>query len=317
MSAVAWIRGQCLNALGRFTEAQAVAADATVLASPTFWPELEGVRLGALWALGQVDEAASGYDDLVAAAARSGVAQHQWGHLQAAAGGFAWLGELERARGFLASLRALPSSDADETWRYLALSMAEASVAVADGRDDDAAAIARHSRENQTVTTAGYMTGRALTVAVRARAGVARRAGRGRRRPLPADPPSCAGRWSAGASSTSRPLPASGPTTPDGPARSCRCRGSPTSRSPARPPATRWGRGGARRRRRHRPVARGRWPARRIPRSSRPRGRWCSWCDDRPPSGSGCCGSPWRSTGPGPRPSSSTPPTARRCGSRP
>jgi LuxR family maltose regulon positive regulatory protein len=147
-SVVAWARSFCLVPLDRTDEALETIERVLPFANAVFWPELEGVRLNCLWARGEVDAVVAGADALVAAAQRAGVEIHALAHLALASSTNAWLGDVDAARRHLETLRTIYEAEPADALRRLAFDMGCAAVAIAEGDDERAIALARASYED-------------------------------------------------------------------------------------------------------------------------------------------------------------------------
>jgi LuxR family maltose regulon positive regulatory protein len=133
----AWLRGTTLAGSGRAEESIAVFDAIPPIPDPAFQLNFEGARLEARWALGQVDEVVAAVPSITDGLEAAGVLQFVLVSLAEAAFVFAWVGDVEAARGLVARVhRADVDADVGQSAR---LALAEAAMLVAAG-DEPAAA---------------------------------------------------------------------------------------------------------------------------------------------------------------------------------
>jgi LuxR family transcriptional regulator, maltose regulon positive regulatory protein len=133
----AWLRGTTLAGSGRAEESIAVFDAIPPIPDPAFQLNFEGARLEARWALGQVDEVVAAVPSITDGLEAAGVLQFVLVSLAEAAFVFAWVGDVEAARGLVARVhRAEVDADVGQSAR---LALAEAAMLVAAG-DEPAAA---------------------------------------------------------------------------------------------------------------------------------------------------------------------------------
>jgi LuxR family transcriptional regulator, maltose regulon positive regulatory protein len=132
-----WLRATTLAGGGRAEESIAVFDAIPPVPDPALRLAVEGARLQARWALGQVDEVVAAVPSITAGFEAAGVLQFVLVSLAEAAFVFAWVGDVEAARRLVARVRGM-EVDAD-LGQNARLALAEAGLLVAAG-DEPAAA---------------------------------------------------------------------------------------------------------------------------------------------------------------------------------
>jgi DNA-binding SARP family transcriptional activator len=133
----AWLRATTLAGGGRAEESLAVFDAIPPIPDPAFQLNVEGARLEALLALGQLDEVVAAVPSITDRLEAAGVVQFVLVSLAEAAFVLAWVGDVEGARRLVARVhRAEVDADVGQTAR---LALAEAAMLVAAG-DEPAAA---------------------------------------------------------------------------------------------------------------------------------------------------------------------------------
>jgi LuxR family transcriptional regulator, maltose regulon positive regulatory protein len=132
-----WLRATTLSGGGRAEESIAVFDAIPPLPDAAFQLNVEGARLEARWALGQVDEVVAAAPSVADRLAAAGVLQFVLVSLAETAFVLAWVGDVEGARHLVARVqRAEVDADVGQSAR---LALAEAAMLVAAG-DEPAAA---------------------------------------------------------------------------------------------------------------------------------------------------------------------------------
>src|ERR687897_754919 len=122
----AWLRGNTLDGSGRAEESIAVFDAIPPIPDPAFQLNFEGARLEARWALGQFDEVVAAVPSITDGLEAAGVLQFVLVSLAEAAFVFAWVGDVEAARGLVARLhRAQVAADVGQSAR---LALADAAL---------------------------------------------------------------------------------------------------------------------------------------------------------------------------------------------
>ena len=160
-----WMRATTLAGGGRAEEAAAVIDAIPPTPDPALQLTIEGARLQARWALGEVDAVVSAVPPIMDRFEAAGVLQFEL--VSAAEGAFvvAWVGDVERARELVARVRR---KEGDTDFGQAArLALAEAAVLVTTGDEPAAAdllerAIATHGLEGG-INRRAWRRGLALT----------------------------------------------------------------------------------------------------------------------------------------------------------
>ncbi|HET6834880.1 MAG TPA: BTAD domain-containing putative transcriptional regulator [Acidimicrobiales bacterium] len=147
----AWLRATTLAGGGRPEESLAVFDAIPPIPDPAFQLNVAGARLEALWALGQLDEVVAAAPSITDGLAAAGVVQFVLVSLAETAFVFAWVGDVEGARGLVERVQRT-GGDAD-VGQSARLALAEAAMLVAAGDEPAAAdvlerAIAIHGLDN-------------------------------------------------------------------------------------------------------------------------------------------------------------------------
>lgn len=136
-SMAGWLRATTLAGGGRAEEAIAVIDAIPLITDPALQVAVEGVRLQARWALGQVDQVTAALPSLMDRFEAAGVLQFVVVSLAEAAFVLAWVGDVEGARRLVARARGI-ETDVD-VGQAARLALAEAGMLVTAG-DERAAA---------------------------------------------------------------------------------------------------------------------------------------------------------------------------------
>jgi LuxR family transcriptional regulator, maltose regulon positive regulatory protein len=161
----AWLRATTLAGGGRPEESLRVFDAIPPIPDPAFQLNVEGARLEALWALGQVDEVVAAAPSITDGLRTAGVHQFVLVSLAETAFVLAWVGDVEGARGLVERVRRT-EGDAD-VGQSARLAVAEAAMLVAAGDEPAAAdllerAIAIHGLESG-IDRRAWRRGLALT----------------------------------------------------------------------------------------------------------------------------------------------------------
>jgi LuxR family transcriptional regulator, maltose regulon positive regulatory protein len=135
----AWLRATTLAGGGRPEESLGVFDAIPPIPDPAFQLNVEGARLEALWALGQVDEVVAAAPSITDGLRTAGVLQFVLVSLAETAFVLAWVGDVEGARGLVERVRRT-EGDAD-VGQSARLAVAEAAMLVAAGDEPAAAAL--------------------------------------------------------------------------------------------------------------------------------------------------------------------------------
>jgi DNA-binding SARP family transcriptional activator len=160
-----WLRATTLAGGGRAAESIAVIDAIPPIPDPALQLAVEGARLQARWALGQVDEVLAAVPSMIDRFAAAGVLQFVLVSLAEAAFVLAWVGEVEGAQRLVARVRR---TEGDVDFGQAArLALAEAAMLVTAGDEPAAAdlleqAIARHGLESG-INRRAWRRGLALT----------------------------------------------------------------------------------------------------------------------------------------------------------
>ena len=135
----AWLRATTLAGGGRPEESLGVFDAIPPIPDRAFQLNVEGARLEALWALGQVDEVVAAAPSITDGLRTAGVLQFVLVSLAETAFVLAWVGDVEGARGLVERVRRT-EGDAD-VGQSARLAVAEAAMLVAAGDETAAAAL--------------------------------------------------------------------------------------------------------------------------------------------------------------------------------
>ena len=138
-----WLRGTTLAGGGRPAESIAVFDAIPPIPDPAFQLNLEGARLEALWALGEIDEVVAAAPSITDGLQAAGVLQFALVSLAETAFVFAWVGDVEGAQSLVERVqRTGVGADVGQSAR---LALAEAAILVAADDEPAAADVLEHA----------------------------------------------------------------------------------------------------------------------------------------------------------------------------